>query len=230
MEKDLLRLLQACVGIVVLLGTAILVFTLFPTMNSEVAAAWVQAIGAIVAILSGITVVRYQLQEETRVRREEEALRVYRLLTSLRTEVELLRKKLVAGLGAELSALPEAKPLMQKLHFVPEQFVVFDSHVANFGSISSDALRGLLIEGYASFRGLLFSVEINTLTVEELDAELFANNGKLPTKRKAIYQERFRVVGRQIRERHAEASKLADELLIALADDVLRKHFNIPIG
>lgn len=50
MEKDLLRLLQACVGVVVLLGTALLVFGLFPCMKSEVGAAWVQAIGSIAAL------------------------------------------------------------------------------------------------------------------------------------------------------------------------------------
>lgn len=227
MEKDLLRVLQACVGVVVLLATVLLIFGLFPCMKSEVGAAWVQAIGSIVAILSGIAVVRYQLQEAARVLRDEEVMREYRLLTSLRTEIELLGEKLISPVGAELALNNETQSLPKMLHFVPAQFVVFDSHVAHFGSIHSESLRRLLIDGYASFRGLLFSVEMNTLTLEEYESEMLASDEKMPAKRIVIYRNKMQMVGRQIRERHAEAARFIDEFRIALADDVLRKHYDI---
>lgn len=227
MEKDLLRVLQACVGVVVLLATALLIFGLFPCMKSEVGAAWVQAIGAIVAILSGIAVVRFQLQEAARVLKAEEAKRVYRLLTSLRTEIGLLGEKFISPVGAELAVFNKTQSLPKKLHFVPAQFVVFDSHVANFGSIHSDSLRWLLIAGYASFRGLLFSVEMNTLTLEEYESEMHACDEKMPAKRIEIYRNKMEILGQQIRERHAEAAKFIDDFRVALADDILRNHYDI---
>ncbi|MFJ3316152.1 hypothetical protein ACIPLR_12390 [Herbaspirillum huttiense] len=227
MEKDLLRLIQACVGVVVLLATAMLVFTLFPAMNSEVGAAWVQAIGAIVAILSGIAVVRYQSQEQARVRQEEQVIQAYRLLTSLRTEIELLGERLIVPIGKEIEKAGDAQPLFAKLHFVPEQFVVFDSHVGNFGSIQSDATRRLLIAGYTSFRGLLFSVERNTEAIECLEEEIHAGNGGIPDDRKIIHQNSLKVLRSQIQDRHKEAAKNLEGLKVALADDVLREQFNI---
>jgi hypothetical protein len=63
MEKDLLRLLQACVGIVVLLAVALLVFGLFPSMKSESSAAWVQAVGSIAAIWGTAWIARVQARE-----------------------------------------------------------------------------------------------------------------------------------------------------------------------
>nr|WP_151201362.1 hypothetical protein [Herbaspirillum sp. B39] len=227
MEKDLLRVIQACVGAVVLLATVLLIFGLFPSMKSEVGAAWVQAIGSIVAILSGIAVVRYQLQEAARVLKTEEAMRVYRLLTSLRTEIEILGEKFITPLGVELAAHNQTQTLPKMLHFVPEQFVVFDSHVAHFGSINSDSLRRLLIAGYASFRGLLFSVEMNTLTFEEYESEMLACDEKMPEKRVLFYRNKMHTGGQEIRVRHAEAARFIDNFRTALADEVLRKHYGI---
>lgn len=51
MENSLLRTIQICVGVIVLVVTSIVFFWLFPAMKSEVGAAWVQAVGSLAALL-----------------------------------------------------------------------------------------------------------------------------------------------------------------------------------
>jgi hypothetical protein len=60
MEKDLLRVLQACVGAVVLLITAMLLFGLFPRMNSDTGAAWAGALFAGLAFAGTIWIATSQ--------------------------------------------------------------------------------------------------------------------------------------------------------------------------
>lgn len=83
MEKDLLRLLQACVGAVVLLGTAVLFFSLFPAMNSDVGAAWVQAVGSIAAILGSAWIARHQTRESQKLEKWKEDQRESKILLAV---------------------------------------------------------------------------------------------------------------------------------------------------
>ncbi|MBG7619318.1 hypothetical protein I5R65_07570 [Herbaspirillum sp. AP02] len=71
MEKDFLRVLQACVVAVILLGTALLIFGLFPRMKSEVGAAWIQAVGSIAAIIGAWFGTRHQIRSAERTRNRD---------------------------------------------------------------------------------------------------------------------------------------------------------------
>lgn len=131
MEKDLLRVLQACVVAVILLGTAILVFGLFPSMKSEAGAAWVQAVGSIAAV-GGVA---WTVKTQERFRRDEAQVRA--------TVVAAAQTLQIISVSAEVRSIQLRFQTIQAHDCPPDHFSELLSKLEAIPTWSADELSYL---------------------------------------------------------------------------------------
>lgn len=164
MERDLLRVLQACVGIVVLLATTLLIFGLFPGMKSEAGAAWIQAVGSIGAILSAIWVMG--AQNRAAEKRDQEEIKHF--LLALRDEIYVLATAFAERSGKTLLEKDEGAFLM-KIPVTEAAFAIYNSSADKVGRIKNDILRQKIVITYARAFGFIKTIQLNNHFIEEYE-------------------------------------------------------------
>jgi len=164
MERDLLRLLQACVGIVVLLATTLLVFGLFPSMSSEAGAAWIQAVGSIGAILSAIWVMSAQNRAAEKRDREE----IRHFLLALRDEIYVLATAFAERSGKSLLERDDGAFFL-KIPVTEAAFAIYNSSADKVGRVKNDILRQNIVITYARAFGFIKTIQMNNHFLEEYE-------------------------------------------------------------
>lgn len=143
-------------------------------------AAWVQAVGSILAILSAIWVSRDQhlkalIREDTKERQEGR-----NILLSLRDEFSVTSDGFAIAGGHLLDELKEGDVFFIEWYSEEKPFVVFDACASQIGKINNDDLRRDIIQAIMQARGLLLTLKMNTEYVRKHNHWILAgglNNG-----------------------------------------------------
>lgn len=133
MERDILRVLQVCVALVVLLIVAMLFAWLFPMTEGH--AAWAQAIGGLVAIVAAIVIpTRIHLtsqQDSLSQRKDARDL----MVGSLLAEVRVLTAGFEQAIGNRIAIGKDVSGYVDS-YWPPERpFSVYDGCVARIAEI-----------------------------------------------------------------------------------------------
>lgn len=214
MERDLLRVLQACVGIVVLFATALLIFGLFPSMKSEAGAAWIQAVGSIGAILSAIWVMGAQTRSAEK--RDEEEIKHF--LLALRDEIYVLSTAFAERSGKTLLEKDEGAFFM-KIPVTEAAFVIYNSSADKVGRIKDDITRQKIVVTYARAFGFIKTLQLNNHFIEEYERAHWAAHATGNVVDAQYRDARFRVLdeyGSITRKAYRELAVEVGSLLASL--------------
>lgn len=155
------------VGVVVNMAISV------PVLGSEAAAAWIQAVGSLVAIGVAIWVSYWQHERQQLRDREREDEEVSNMLFSLRDEIEVLWQITEQKVGIALCKSPPGTAFLYKWPVPDSPFVVYDGYKDRIGKVRDHELRKLIVVTYARAMALLQSFKMNNVLVEDYDSADF---------------------------------------------------------
>lgn len=137
--------------------------------GSSEAAGWMQAIGAIAAILAAIWV-SYDQHRKTLIREQDKERRdLDGMIRSLRSEVEILWSGIGERIGSVLKKSDVGSPLMLHFPVAENPFKIYDSCAGRIGAVEDDELRKLVLVAYSQADGVLQSIKLNNTLIEEFN-------------------------------------------------------------
>lgn len=172
MERDLLRVIQICIGIVVLFATSYIVFSMFPLMNSEVGAAWIQAIGSIASIWVAIAVVRMQAKETYRQIERDAMRHSLSTLTAIATEIGTHLETVKSA--AQRIATAEAQGKISQFPSFNPRFYILENAASTLGRVDDQALVSEIISCYSEIDLFFDSMNRRTECARLLPGDLAA--------------------------------------------------------
>jgi hypothetical protein len=129
---------------------------------SAEAAAWVQAIGTVGAIIAAFGAAYYQILKARDQAEQEKESREDRFLRSIRTELIVSRDGFLQTTGIERIPPRGNRPLVENFYFPPDQpFAIFDAVAGNILDVKNDAKRKLIIETYSKAKSVLLLLKLN---------------------------------------------------------------------
>lgn len=167
MDKNRAPILECLAVASLLVMAATVIFVLFPSMQSSDTAAWVQAVGSVVAIGVAVWLPHRQHKQDLEREKQREQEEVRSMLNSLRDEMSNLWDAFETKIGQDL-ANSQAGTAFEYFWPAPDRpFVIYDACVDRVGKIQDDRLRQLIIITYARAMGLVYSFKMNNLLVEK---------------------------------------------------------------
>ncbi|WP_144139147.1 hypothetical protein [Paraburkholderia sp. BCC1884] len=145
------------------------------TAKSEVIAAWVQALGSVVAILAAVGVAYSQFEQTRKLEIDRAAAEEAKDMAETRAFVQAVRQELTVIWDGYADKI---RPL---LHAVPENdffnglvpvdghiFTIYNNASPRVGKVDDEELRGLIVKTYARAKGFVYSLQMNNAMVSEI--------------------------------------------------------------
>jgi hypothetical protein len=150
------------------------VFFHFPPGSSADAAAWVQAVGSIGAILAAIWV----LQRQTRAARASDEAETRAFVQAVREELSTFWEGYNQGIRASLKKVGDSQYLNVIHPPSADVFTIYNGSSSRVGKIADAELRRLIVAVYARFKGQLYSLYANNnLVTEHHNIDMTTFNG-----------------------------------------------------
>jgi ABC-type nickel/cobalt efflux system permease component RcnA len=162
----------------VVLGTAVVMFEIFPSLTSEAAAAWTQAGGAMIAIGIAIWVPIDQNKKSQERDAMRERTEIAHDLQSLREELSVMSEGMKYSIGNIMDRdLPNG---IIPVTWRPEvdAYVIYNSICERIGRVPDQNLRRGIIRTYARLKGVVLSFRLNADLLEQLQQAEVERNEK----------------------------------------------------
>lgn len=135
------------------------------TVKSEVIAAWVQGVGSLLAIGVAVWIYAKQYQEK----RADELAETRAFVQSIHTELSTLWNDWNPTFRATLQAgIKEKGFIIHAFPITPDSLIVYNATAAKVGKLDDAALRELIVQTYARYRGMIYAVQLNNAKLDEL--------------------------------------------------------------
>lgn len=222
MEKDLLRLLQVCVGLLVALTTCLAYVSLFPHADSSTAAGWASAI---IAALVAIGVAYDQHKKARAKELQQERQNAIRMLQSLHDEIKVMVDGFVNGVGRYIDAVQDGDYLDGELRITESRFGLYKAFIKDLALLSDERLRHKIIEVHTSYEVFILALGFHSDFIAALTVARERNREQPSRHRRSdVSQARQAVVNNfsAVRSRYLLAKEGTMELLGMLAAAVGR--------
>jgi hypothetical protein len=137
----------------------------FPIKSSSDAAAWVQAIGSVGAILTAVWV--FQRQYQATIDNDKAETRAFVL--AIRAEIETVWHEYSGLTGKHLRAVPPGAFYDQLSPSSTNRLMVYANSSARVGKIDNDRLRKMIVQVYAGLAAHFESMQLNSRMLEEFE-------------------------------------------------------------
>lgn len=133
-------------------------------------AAWVQAVGSVLAIAAAVRI-NYIQQKNIERREQRKTFEENRnTVQALRDELEVMSAGFEANVGKVLRDIKRGEMLLIEWNPAERPFVVYDACASQLGKIDDDSLRKNIITAFAQARGMVLSIRTNARLIEKLEA------------------------------------------------------------
>jgi hypothetical protein len=134
-------------------------------------AAWVQAVGSVLAIFVAIWVSWDQAKTQRRREIEREDSELTGLLRALRTEISANAENARVAFGTDLEIVTENNPYLCTLPISEDPFDIYNGVVPKLGLIRDDALRDQIVRTYGSAKGFVLTLRYHNDLVAVFEQE-----------------------------------------------------------
>lgn len=175
---------------------------------SEHVAAWVQAIGSVVAILAAVIFINLEHEKAKMRQKEADQEDEIRLLKALRTELEVEWDQYLHLAGWSLETEDEVLEFKGKWLVHPSPFPIYRSNASRISLVRSESLRKALIKAYANFERLLITIQANNIQIDEVTGFNMHIAQNVPHAKELQKQsaDRLKVLGKLIANAHRRTS------------------------
>jgi hypothetical protein len=132
-------------------------------------ASWLQAIGALIALVIAIGVPWKQKADSLRTAAKDDADQVKYLLRNLLDEMTVVSSGFAEQNGKLLLETPTGEPFLYIIPLMEHPFLIYEASTARLGQIPNDELRRLLITCYGHSGAFVSSVKFNNVLVERFE-------------------------------------------------------------
>jgi hypothetical protein len=136
-----------------------------PMASAADIAAWVQGVGSLLAIGAAVWIYAKQYQDK----KADDLAETRAFIQSIHTELSALWG------GYSRNMRPKLQGDIQERGFIyhvfpasPDALLVYNSTVARVGKVDDAGLRELIVQSYARFRGMIYSLQLNNALVNDL--------------------------------------------------------------
>lgn len=138
-------------------------------LSSAEWAAWVQAVGSVIAIFVAIGVSYWQHRAQERRDRRREAQDVENMLDSIHDEIEILWSGFNQKIGEMLLQSKPGVPFAVTWPGPVRPFVIYEGHNDKIGMVQDAEVRRAIIVTYARADGLLQSFRMNNALIQKYE-------------------------------------------------------------
>jgi hypothetical protein len=177
---------------------------------SEAVAAWVQGLGSLLAIGAALWIYAKQNQDK----RADDLAETYAFVQSIHTELSTLW--MGYNLNSRAKLLEDIREKGFVYHVFPmntDALIVYNSTVARIGKVDDAALRELIVQVYARFRGFIYSLQLNNGLVNDIAQFDILYNAADREKRLDQKRNVLRDYAVQLEQRDADIEKFIKQLL-----------------
>jgi hypothetical protein len=141
------------------------------------------------------------------------------ILQAMHDEVVTLWDAYMDGIGHQIEALPDGKPLNMYWPVTQEYFTVYNTNASIIGRIQDHDLRRLIVSTYTNARGLIDSYRLNNDLVQKHERAVLifqeTNNPTHKANAVAYYGSMVEYAGK-LKKRHQAIKHQTQQLLRAL--------------
>ncbi|MGE8519722.1 MAG: hypothetical protein ACN6OK_05715 [Alcaligenes faecalis] len=209
---QLIRCMKECwwrVALVIAIPLALMAWVFWGspvTMTLEDgAAAWVQAVGSIGAIVVAIYVLHKQKNDMFEAGVKAEDMSETRLLMALRTEITVRRDQYMERIGGIIASGQFREMGVFEWECPDNPFPIYTAMCKDLGLLKDDELRALVIQTYAEMEGLVYSIRIVRNVLADADEKDLLHHPAAME----VLQENYEMV----EGHHALVESLANSLL-----------------
>lgn len=185
-------------------------FCRYPADSSAAVAAWVQGVGSLLAVGTAVWLYAKQSQDK----RAEDLAETRAFVQSIHTELSTLWNGYNLNFRAKLrDDIQEKGFLYHVFPISPDALIVYNSTVARVGKIDDTALRELIVQSYARFRGMIYSLQLNNGLVSDIAQFEILYNAADRDKRLEQKIAVLRDYATQIKQRDGEIDGVITRLL-----------------
>lgn len=144
-------------------------FFLFRPSSSPEWAAWVQAVGSVLAILVAVAVSYWQHKAQDRRDQLREAKDVENMLNSIHDEIEILWLGFNEKIGETLLQSEPGVPFAVTWPAPDRPFIIYEGHIDRISMVQDADIRKAIIVTYARADGLLQSFRMNNALIQKYE-------------------------------------------------------------
>lgn len=130
-------------------------------MDASAWAAWVQAIGSVLAILAAVGVAWHQAESQRRRDEEREAAEARAILKCLRADMESHFDQVKFGIAPYIHATEAGAPVLSVFPVSEDPFSIYNAMLPRLGLIPNDELRSQIVRSYAAAKSFVLTVRCN---------------------------------------------------------------------
>lgn len=124
-------------------------------------AAWVQAIGSVLAILVAVGVAWHQTESQRHRDEKREAGEARAILKCLRADMESHLEQVSTGFAPILHATDDGAPVLSIFPISEDPFSMYNAMLPRLGLIQDDELRSQIVRSYAAAKSFVLTVRCN---------------------------------------------------------------------
>jgi len=148
-------------------GAGDILFSIFPSLKSEIAAAWIQAIGSIIAIVVAFLISRLQYKNDLKRDELNERRATKRMIQSLGLELEIARENLRQSVFYDKGEPPPGSYIDGMFYQSSQNHPIYSAHIHEIGNISDEQARRSLIETYGHMESLQLAMTAHNQALSE---------------------------------------------------------------
>lgn len=194
-----------------------------PPEKTEDYAAWVQALGSILAILVAIWVFHRQNEQAAQDVKAREDEAVQHMLRSLRDEIKLTTESFAESSGKHLAEGRDGTAHMWTIPVMERPFVIYDAYIEKVGKVEDDSLRQLIVSAYGRAQSFVQSLRFNNMLIQRFEhADYLASVAKdtVHTDNVSRIHRQLCAYGDVIRADYKKTMELIETLVAALEDEL----------
>jgi|GEM_PF-1636927 len=174
-------------------------------------------VGAVVAGIFTARGIKIQFDHQRDLQATEEQKEVYRILTSIHTEISMFHKTYMESIGKTIEELDEkSEDIWQCKFCVNTDFIIYRANADKLGKISNDSIRSLIILTYQAFEQLgdVFRQYLAQMENYQKFSLLVAARSEIEYElQRHITTVTLKALKPAIKARHNDAKKIATGLL-----------------